>query len=38
MCHKKQVKSNMTHLRRGVAALNNDKGVAHEPIEVEDDD
>lgn len=27
--------SNMAHLRRGIAALNEGKGVAHEPIEVE---
>lgn len=27
--------SNMAHLRRGIAALNAGKGVAHEPIEVE---
>lgn len=29
--------SNMAHLRRGVAALNAGKGVAHEPIEIEDE-
>lgn len=27
--------SNMAHLRRGIAALNEGKGVAHEPIEAE---
>lgn len=29
--------SNMTHLRRGVAALNLVKGVGHKPIDVEDE-
>lgn len=29
--------SNMSHLRRGIAALNAGKGVAHEPIEVEEE-
>ena len=27
--------SNMAHLRRGIAALNAEKGVEHEPIEAE---
>ena len=30
--------SNMAHLRRGIAALNAGKGVAHEPIEAADDE
>lgn len=29
--------SNMAHLRRGIAALNAGNGVAHEPIEAEDE-
>ncbi len=30
--------SNMAHLRRGIAALNNGKGMAHEPIDVDVDE
>lgn len=30
--------SNMAHLRRGIAALNAGQGVAHEPIECDDDE